>query len=266
MTGYDILTLNTSRIGYNVLTEGNPLLNLLPPDVQDLVADIPDFLTDSVNELVGDTAQALGVDDFYSVHILDYCSGTYEPRPRPNATLSASDIKKNVSDCSDPTAAFHFKPREIIEQKLNESGLDITLEDLNWPDDIERGMDTVHMLQTAVFVLYVISIVLIFLALVAALPALFAEGRLAACCSVIASSLAFLAVGIASGLVTAVIVKGVEVINEHGEQIGLEAKRGNRFLAITWAATALVFLALCWWVVETCVGRRRKRRYAVKHG
>jgi hypothetical protein len=187
------------------------------------------------------------------------------PGPLPNATLSSDDIKRNVSDCSNITAPFHFKPGEIIEQKLNESGLGITLQDLNWPDDIQRGIDALHILQTTVFVLYCISIGLIFLALLASLPALFASGRLAACCSVIATTLAFLAMGIASGLITAVIVKGVEVINQHGAQIGLEAKRGNKFMAITWAATGLVFLALVWWVVETCVGHRKRQPYA-KHG
>jgi hypothetical protein len=160
---------------------------------------------------------------------------------------------------------FHFSPGEIIEQKLNESNLPITLQDLNWPDDIQRGIDALHVLQTAVFVLYCISIGLIFIALIPSLIAVFTSGRMSACCCVIFSALAFLAVGIASALVTAVIVEGVKVINRHGEQIGLSADRGNKFMAITWASTALTLVALIWWLLETCIGHRKKTPYA-KHG
>jgi hypothetical protein len=223
-------------------------------------------VSSEINQRVGDIAHQLGVDDFYSVHILDYCFGNYIPGVMPNATLAASDIHKNVTDCSNMTALFHFNPTEIVEQRLNESGLNVTLGDLNWPADIQRGIDALHVLQTAVFVLYCIAIGLIFVSLVTAILAFFASGRLSACVNVLVASLAFLAIGLASALITAVGVKGVEVINQHGRQIGLEAHRGNKFLAITWAATGVMLIALIWWIVETCVGRRKRGQSYAKHG
>jgi heme/copper-type cytochrome/quinol oxidase subunit 2 len=50
--------------------------------------------------------------------------------------------------------------------------------------------------------------------------------------------------------------------------VGVEASRGGKFLALTWAATGLVFVVVLAWVVEFCMGRRRRGRevrYA-KHG
>jgi hypothetical protein len=201
------------------------------------------------------------------VHLLDYCYGDYTPGPVANATVSQSDIHKNISGCSNRTAMFTFNPTAILEQALNDSGVDVTLGDLNWPDDIQRGIDGLRVLTKTMFVLYCIAIGLIFLALLAALPALFAVGRLAACLNVMLASLAFLAIGLASALVTAVIVKGADVINKYGREIGVEAHKGGKFMALTWAATGVMFVALIAWCFETCIGhRRRKDTYTPKHG
>lgn len=268
MEDYHLLTLNTSRIGYNLLNassesdSSNPISNLF----NDFRTDITNEITEEVNEFVGDTAERLGVDDFYSVHILDYCYGSYVPGVMPNATLDSDDISKNITACSNRTAAFHFEPDKIIEQRLNESGVDVTLDDLEWPEDIQRGLDALHILQTTVFVLYCIAIGFIFLSLIAALPAIFASGRLAACVNILLSALAFLAIGLASAIVTAVIVKGADVINKYGNRIGIEAHKGSKFLAITWAATALMFLTLVWWLVEVCIGRKKRTQTYAKHG
>ena len=124
--------------------------------------------------------------------MLDYCYGDYTPSPLPNATLSAKDIHKNVTACSNRTAAFHFDPTTILQQKLNESGVGITLADLNWPADIQKGLDALHIIQTTYFVLYCIAVGLIFLALISSLLALFTAGRLSACLNVMLASLAFL--------------------------------------------------------------------------
>lgn len=211
-------------------------------------------------------AERLGVDDFYSVHILDYCWGDYVPGVIPNETLKRSDISKSVQECSDMQALFKFDPEGIIQEKLDEAGTGITLEDLDWPEDIDNGIAALHTVQTAVFVLYIVSIVLIFLSLVASIFSLFASGRGSACANVLIAILAFLAIGIGSALVTVVAVKGAEVINEHGAQVGIEAHRGSKFLALTWAATGLMFVSLVWWCVETCIGRRHKNTTYAKYG
>ncbi|KAF2750677.1 integral membrane protein-like protein [Sporormia fimetaria CBS 119925] len=255
LPSYDLLTLNTSRIGSNLVSENSPIEPL-----QDIFSALPDAINEEISQRADALASRLGVDDFYSVHILNYCFGTYTPSVLPNATLPLSDIKRNITGCSNRTAMFEFSPGEIIEQRLNESGVDVTLDDLQWPEDIQTGIDALHAVQAAVFILYCISIALVFVALVAAVFGVVGNGRLSACVNVLITAVALLAFGVASALVTAVVVKGTDVINQHGEQIGLQASRGNKFLALTWAGAGLVFLALVAWVVEVCVGGRRKRR------
>lgn len=263
MEDYHLLTLNTSRLGYEFLntTNGdssNPITDLFNQFTNDVQEDI--------NDVLGDTAEALGLDDFYSVHMMDYCFGDYTPTPLPNDTVSSSDIHKNVTGCSNQTAMYKFDPTAIIEEKLNESGISVTLDDLNWPDDIQKGIDALHILQVTVFVLYCIAIALIALSLVAAVFSVFASGRLSACLNFLLCGCAFLAIGLASAIITAVIVKGSEIINKYGNDIGIEAHRGDKFLAITWAATAAMFVVIVWWLGDFCVGRRKKTATYAKHG
>lgn len=204
--------------------------------------------------------------DFYSAHLLDYCYGQYTPSESPNATLSLSDISKNVTGCSNRTAMFYFNPTQILEDALNSSGVDVTLSDLEWPSDIQRGLDALRIVSITAFVLYCIAIGLLFLSFASALAAIFLSGRLSACVNLLLGVLAFLAVGLASALVTAVIEKGGDVINEHGNKIGVQAVKGKKFLVITWVSTGLAFLMVVVWVAELCVGRRRKGSYGQKHG
>jgi hypothetical protein len=198
--------------------------------------------------------------------MLNYCEGQYTPAEVANATVSQSDISKNVTECSVTKAMYKFNPTQIIEDALNRTtGTEVTLSDLQWPEDIETGIRALNALMAAMFVLYIIAICLIFLALVAAVAAILLSGRLSACLNFLLATVAFLAIGLASALVTAVMVKGTGLINDYGNDIGLEAKYGGKFLALTWAATGLMLVVLLAWVVEFCVGRRQKKTYT-KHG
>ncbi|KAL5421746.1 hypothetical protein PMIN04_005264 [Paraphaeosphaeria minitans] len=264
MEDYSILTLNTSRLGEGIV---NGTLGNDDSTLGSLWNLVPDSIQNDVGEAAGVVAEKLGIEDFYSAHLLDYCYGQYTPAEAPNTTVSAGDIHKNVTGCSNQTAMFYFNPTQIIQDALNKSGLDVTLDDLEWPADIQRGLDTLRTVSVTAFVLYCISIGLIFLSFLAAVAAVFTSGRLSACVNLLRGILAFLAIGLASALVTAVIEKGGDVINEHGKAIGLEAGKGRKFMALTWVSTGCMFLVLVIWCVEMCVGRRRKGAYVNgKHG
>lgn len=260
---YSLLTLNTSAIGETLLdssSSSNPLTNLLN--------ELPDGLTDSINDRIGAVAERLGVEDWYSAHMLNYCQGQYTPAEAANETLSEDDISKNVTECSNSRAMYKFDPTQIIEDALREStGLSVTLDDINWPEDIDTGIAALNALMAAMFVLYVLAICFIFVALVASVFAVLASGRLTACVNFLVAVLAFLAVGLASALVTAVVVKGSQIINQYGNDIGVVANWGGKFLALTWAATGLMLVVVVAWIVEFCVGRRTKRTQTyAKHG
>lgn len=264
MEDYHMLTLNTSKLGEDVVDQAlsdssNPLSSLWNK--------VPDSIQDKFGDAVGTATEKLGIEDFYSAHLLDFCYGQYTPDETPNATVSLSDISKNVTGCSNQTAMFWFNPEEIIQEALNKSGVGITLQDLKWPDDIQAGLDALRIVSITSFVLYCIAIALIFLSLIAAFPAIFSNGRLMPCLNLMVTILAFLAIGLASALVTAVIVKGSDVVNHYGNDIGVYAYKGSKFLALTWVATSPMFVTLVAWTVELCFGHRRRQAYVpAKHG
>ncbi|KAF2035953.1 hypothetical protein EK21DRAFT_53448 [Setomelanomma holmii] len=264
MENYHLMTLNTSLLGETLLdenrTSSNSILNLLN--------EIPNGISESINDEIGEITARLGIQDWYSAHMLNYCQGQYTPAEVANATISQSSIHKSVTNCSATQAMYKFNPTQIIQDALNKStGVDVTLSDLQWPDKIETGIKALNALMAAMFVLYIIAICLIFVALLAAIAAILLSGRLSACINFLIASLAFLAIGLASALVTAVVVKAASLINQYKNDVGLEAKYGGKFLALTWATTGLMLVVLVAWVVEVCVGRRHKKTatYA-KHG
>lgn len=52
---------------------------------------------------------------------------------------------------------------------------------------------------------------------------------------------------LASAIATGVATKATNLVNEHGHEIGLSARRGNQFQGMTWSAAILTFIAAVLW-------------------
>ncbi|CAC9888142.1 unnamed protein product [Aureobasidium pullulans] len=241
MQEYAIVTLNTSRIGTNVFntTSSTDSDSNIFESIWD---NVTNSIESSLNDKINSFAQDLGLHDFYSAHLLDYCSGYYTPTDLPNATVSKSDIDQNITYCSNRTSFFRFNPTTALEQELNKTGLNITLEDLHWPEAVNDGVHALRVAQKAAFLLYCIAAGLLLLATFASLVSFFFNGRLSAFVDISLWFLAFLAIALASAITTAVAIKASSVINKHGKDIGIQAQRGNNFMALTWIQNSEVEL------------------------
>ena len=102
--------MNTSAIGQNIFNttdddSGSDDHGLLG-DIANAWDDIKDKLKDELNhlenELADDLAKALGVSEWYSVHVLDVCRGYY----KPNATAPNAGL--NVTNCTNATPHSEF--------------------------------------------------------------------------------------------------------------------------------------------------------------
>lgn len=154
---------------------------------------------------------------------------------------------------------FDFNPQEILQRELDQSGTDVQLSDLGWPDNIERALNTLRTATRAAFVLYCIAIGFISIAFSMAFICLFLDGRLSAFVNIIVDWLAFVAMGIASALATVISVQASNVVNRYGNEIGIQASKGARFLIITWVATGLLLVASVVWCFDCIVGGKRRR-------
>ena len=80
-------------------------------------------------------------------------------------------------------------------------------------------------------------------------------------------SLAFLTILIASTIVTVIAVKSAHLINKYGNDVGIRANRGNKFIALTWSATGVVGLSWVVWLYEFVASWKRDRAVkAPKYG
>ncbi|EXJ72230.1 uncharacterized protein A1O5_04734 [Cladophialophora psammophila CBS 110553] len=250
----DILTLNISRLGHG---------NLFDTSSGDsgLLSGLSSTIQQDINNVIGDAATdiatLLGLPDFFNVHATDYCQGTYSP----NST--AQNARQNVTECSKSTLGFHFQPTEIVQQHLPAG---ITLGDIHWPSDITDAEHTIKVVSRIMVIFYIIGIVLSGVAMFTAAAGIFTNGRLSAFFNWLVDVLAFLTLGVASAVATAVAVIATNRINKYTDEIGIAATRGGKFLGITWAATALMLLASFVSIVQCCVGRRRPKRYGEKDG
>lgn len=245
----DVLTLNMSRLGYvgdvfNTTDGDGSLLDSLINNAQESANEL-------INNATTEIASQLNISDFYSVHVMNYCEGMFEPNG--TAAVVGSDVTKNTTYCSSRNALFHFNVTQVVNDALPGQ---ISLSDINWPAAINDAQNAIRAASIAAVILYILAIVFTGLAFFGAIFGFFTSGRLSACCNLVIDFLAFLCIGGASGVATAVMVKAVDALNQYGNDIGVSATRGNRFLAMTWAATGAMLIALIVSLVQLCVGRR----------
>lgn len=273
MEDYHIVTLNTSTLGHNIIPTTTTTSGATPTSVGSFFSSLAHNITSTVegdlesiaNEVVGDVADKLaaelGIHQFYSLHLMDLCEGSY----KPNAT--AKHASKNVTKCSNQTAMYHFDITNQISNELENGKLHINISDINWPSQIQDGINALNAAMDATFVLYAIGIAAAGLAIIMTFVAIFLHGsRLVSFCNWGLATLSFLALMISSIIITIVQNKFTQNINKYGNEIGIYAYRGGKYLTITWIATAVMFLAAAAWVVEFCIGRQNRRREYTEKG
>lgn len=164
-----------------------------------------------------------------------------------------SGVERKVLFCSDKDALYHFDPLESIKKSVNEAGLGekISAEVIDaLPDELDDAMTALRSAYRAIFVLYCMGIALAFLSMLFSLLGIFFTKRIYLLVNAALANLAFLSLGIASAVVTAIIIQGEKAVNKFGASVGIVALRGNKFLGITWAATLLMLVAFGVWLVH----------------
>jgi SUR7/PalI family len=148
-----------------------------------------------------------------------------------------------------------------LNQELEIGPLHLNLSDIQWPSEIQDGLDALNTAMDATFVLYAIGIAAAGCAILASLVAFFLHGsRLISFGNWGLASVAFFALLIASIIITVIQSKATKLINKYGNEIGVYAYKGEKYLILTWVAVAVMFLASMAWVAEFCVGKRNKGR------
>ncbi|RFU28487.1 hypothetical protein B7463_g7869, partial [Scytalidium lignicola] len=258
MEDYHILTVNTSTLGHTLVNNSASSSGdsgIIGTFIHNITDTIENDLDGIVNDLADKLSAELGIQQWYSLHLMDVCEGTYTP----NAT--AKGAKYNATKCTNQTAMYHFNLEKILNEQLEVGNLHINLSDLGWPDSIQNDINDANAGLDATFVLYVIGITAAGLLILTSPISIFSNGsRLVSLGNLSLAVISFLTLLIASVIVTIFQNKAADVINKYGNDIGAYAYKGKKYLVITWVSVAVMFLATLAWMVEFCVGRRNSRR------
>ncbi|CAG7564137.1 unnamed protein product [Fusarium equiseti] len=265
MEEYSVARLNTSMIGRNVLTvddsastsenEDDSIFGKISGKWDDVKNDIKGKINDVTGDIADELADTIGISEWYSIHIMATCDGQY----KPNATSPGAGF--NVTNCTNSAPEKRFNLTDMLDKQLSVGPFELNLADINWPDDIQDSIDILNKALLATFVLYVIAVGFSGLAMLAALAAFFLFSRRGVnAVNLIIASLAALVLLIASILVTVAGKKGVSKLNDVGDNVGISASRGTKFLGLTWAAAALMIAAAIYWFVHLCLMRRERKR------
>lgn len=275
MEEFHIITLNTSTLGHQLVSTPTSsgaaatstssgfwsnLINNVTSEVHNISATLEGDLDGYLNDLADKLASELGIEQWYSLHLMDMCEGTY----KPNATSKGAS--KNISSCTNQTAMYHFDLSKSLNDSLSLGPLHLNLSDISWPDDIQNGLDNLSTAIDAVFVLYAIGIAAAGLSIIFSLVAFFVNGsRLIAFGNLGLSGLSFLTLLIASIAITVVQSKAAHLINKYGNEIGAYAYKGKKYLILTWVGVGVMLVASVLWVGLFIVGHKNhKREYTEK--
>ncbi|KAH8804946.1 actin cortical patch SUR7/pH-response regulator pali [Xylogone sp. PMI_703] len=256
MEDYHILTVNTSTLGHNLFNDtASSSSGIFGSLFSNITNTIENDLDGALDDLADKLSKELGIEQWYSLHLMDLCEGTYAP----NAT--ANRAKKNVTSCTNETAMYHFDLEKTLNEQLSVGDLHINLSDIGWPDTIQDDVNKVNVALDATFVLYVIGIAAAGLLILTSFVSVFLNGsRLVSFGNWGLAVISFLTLLAASIIVTVFQDKAASAINKYGNDIGAYAYKGKKYLIITWVSVAVMFLAVLAWMVEFCVGRRNSRR------
>lgn len=244
--------------------------------LEHLVDEAKQELEKIEDNLADELYEKLGIQQFYSMHLMDLCWGNFTP----NATTLGAGW--GVTNCSQPlnwTESLGLT--SMLNQSLNVGPFQLDLADIGMVQDVVDSIDSViHTLNTcveAILAMYIIACLFLGGSMVLSVWAVFAltwttepgvhktvSGRtknIALYSNLATAYLAtfFLLIG---NLVTTIGGKYVvEKVREHGKEFGLYAYMGGKFLALSWAAFAMVMVAALLWTFQwaTCFLERRAR-------
>ncbi|KAJ5320105.1 hypothetical protein N7508_000388 [Penicillium antarcticum] len=190
--------------------------------------------------------------DFYSVHIMSYCSGEL------GTTDPSAGVTRNVTTCSNRTILFAFDPTQAWPKEVTHGA------ELDWPRVIADDFHAFRMTSRAMAVLYCISVGVLGAVLIGRVfgtvkpwggMGFFEFGGL-----IFGSS----SLTIASIIATVLAFEFVSLVNAHGEGSNVSASYGEKFLGMTWAAVGLLLAGSVASFVNVFIRTRAAPAFAVE--
>ncbi|KAF3759909.1 hypothetical protein M406DRAFT_297234 [Cryphonectria parasitica EP155] len=266
MEDYHVVMVNTSTLGQNFLANladgsSSGLFSSIEASATAVIGSVESEAASILNDIGNDVAdklsKELGIEQFYSFHVLDLCQGDYAP----NATASGAWL--NISSVL-TTGAASMDMSDLLNKQLSLGPFNVSLSDLGFTQKLEQKLSKLPTVFEALAALYIVSTIFTGLSILGAAAGFFLipqKGRKVLVANLGLALTAALVLFIGSLLYTVGATEMVKKIREeNADDIGLEVTVGSKFQGLTWAAFALMVVATGYWTWELIAAIRARRR------
>jgi len=204
--------------------------------------------TRKISVAAGTGGAALGLDDFYSIHLWNYCSG--------KITVAGSSETWSVSECQKPSTSFYFDIYGIFKVETNGTGSGIQESDI--PEPVRKVTKAIKAVSTTMIAMFCCAIAATIVTFFIGWFGLLS--RWGSCVTTILADVAFLFALAAGSVATALYFSLQEGFNKGLGDFGAAASVNKRTFTILWLGIGFSFLASLFWMFSTCCcsGRSRK--------
>lgn len=208
-----------------------------------------------VSDFINATIETLDIQQFYVAHLLTYCEGDY-----------MSNRKENITYCSN-----HSPNHKNSSQSVNVSSIPSFLSHLDLPDPVEYGMKAATLITKVISLFYIFGLLATFAALV--LSALCVHRHIIhsdqmGLLRFATLGCAFVSFGslLLASLFIHFMVGSICGFFHDNPRLGVAAGKGGLFIGCSWAAVALMGVAVLALVADLFLGRSSGRRESFEKG
>ncbi|KAH7035484.1 actin cortical patch SUR7/pH-response regulator pali [Microdochium trichocladiopsis] len=285
---YHMLSLNVSGFGQDLLpssTENDPaqpsesssggFWDSLGDTLGDIGDDIQDAVTDQVNDVIGDLADEitdkLGISQWYSLHVMNWCQGDFAPNS------SVVGAWYNTTNCTERAAGIRFNLTEILNHEISVGPLHFNTAEIPLPERVERAVEDLNSALFALFVLFVLGAALSGFSILLTLATIAfsvlwgrrnghrrqAGHKKTIIGNAVFNFLAVVVLAVAAAIATVIARKASAEITDAGDEVGISANAGMKFIGLCWGAFGAMFLAFVFWSSLCCFPRVTYRKSRV---
>ncbi|KAK4160785.1 hypothetical protein QBC43DRAFT_359072 [Cladorrhinum sp. PSN259] len=204
------------------------------------------FGQDAVNKALGSVAKAIGVKEYYSVHIGNLCEGEYKP------LFSDPKAEVNVQKCTPKFSVAETDLSKKLDGELSVGPFKFKYSDIGIVDTLQDVLDLIPRLLAAMgffFLFATLSIAAAFLGSAAIVASDFTGKAQGVQKILTLATLFFLSVGwIMGGIGTVGITFAAEKIkkevNENGAKFGMSANTSGGLYFLMWTSSILAGIAV----------------------
>lgn len=216
------------------------------------------FTTDAINKALGSVAKAIGIKEYYSLHIGNLCEGDYKP------LFSDKDAKPDVDSCSPKFSAQKMNLSSALNDELQVGPFKFNFADLDLASDITDAINLIPRALAAMGFFFLFATLGVVAGFVFSLLALATEYFMQGLKKIaLLGALGTMFFGWFTSLigvvgVTIVAEKIKNVVNKDGAKFGMSAETSPALYFLLWASllfTTLAFAALAFDFVRTRNGR-----------